>query len=136
MTTRRLALLSIGFATLASLSVPAMAGDWGFGFSFGYSGRYYRPCYFPRAYVYRDYCAPAVVYSDYYPEVVTYDVAPTVTYFRGYCGPRVVYRDCGPRYFVRGTYAARSYYPAYRPSYFSFRYGGHGPAPHGRPFHH
>ena len=141
MTTRKLMLLPVGIAALLMLGAPAMAGDWGFGFSFGYGhgGRCYRPVYFPRAYAYREYCAPTVVYADCYPNVVAYDVAPAVTYFRSYRAPTVVYRDYGPRYVVRGTYAVRGYYPeyrAYRPSFFSYRSYGHRPVHYGHGFRH
>jgi hypothetical protein len=151
MTTRKLTLMSIGIAALATFSGSAMAGGWGFGFGFGggavygygYGGRYYRPAYFARPYVYRSYVAPAVVYSppavvynNYYPDVVAYDVPAPVTYFGSYCAPAVVYRDCAPRYFARGAYVSRGCYPVYRgyrPSFFSFHGGGHGG---GRGYHH
>lgn len=158
MTTRKLALLTIGIVTLATFSAPALADGWGFGFSyrgghgwghgygggvaFGWGGGYDRPCYFPRTYVYRSY-SPVVVYRDYSPnvvvygdcapDVVTYDQAP-VTVFRSYCAPAaVVYPAYAPRYYG-GVYVARSYYPAYRGFRGGFYYnsGHHSrPVPYG-----
>lgn len=140
MTTRKITLVSVGTAALLMFAAPALAGDWGFsfGFGFGYGGRCYRAAYFPRTYVYREYCAPTVVYRDCYPDVVACEPAPVVTYFRGSCAPRVVYRDYAPRYVVGGTYAVRGYYPAYRayrPAYVSFGAYSHRPVYHGRGYH-
>jgi hypothetical protein len=116
------AIVALGCAV--ALSTPALAGGFGFSFSYGRGG-YYRPVYYaPPAYVYRSY-APVVVYDDFYaPDVVVYrDYAPRA-YYRSYsyCGPRPYYRSysyCGPRPYYRSYYAPRSVG-------FSFRYsGGH-----------
>lgn len=111
---------AVSLLTLALLSGPASAGDFSLGFGFSTGGWRYvdpRPSYVyydPAPVVYREYA--------YEPDVMVVRTAPRVLY-RDYCAPPVVYRqrtervhyrDCSPRVHHR-SYPSRTYYRDYAP---------------------